>query len=369
MKILIAPDKFKGSLTANEVCEALSKGIKQTNKEVEIISKPLADGGDGSLEVLSHYVDLQTITLTVHDPLFRPIQASYKLSGETAYIEMATASGLVLLKEEEQNPLFNTSIGTGELIKDALQKGATSIYLFIGGSATTDGGIGIAHALGYRFYDERDQLLSPIGRSLNLIHRIDKSQLLFDPKKIQVQVICDVNNPFFGKQGAAYVYAPQKGATPEQVAYLDFGLRNLAQQLIYHQFPAIGLVAGAGAAGGVGGGAIAFLGATLVAGIDTFLQITKLEEILKDCDLVITGEGKLDSQSIQGKVVSGVCQLAKQYQKRVIAVCGSIDKKVLEELSIDSAYSILERSADLEEAFTTAKEKLEEIGTFVVPNT
>ena len=363
MKILLAPDKFKGSLTAKEVCDALTVGIHDTNKAVEIIAKPLADGGDGSLEVLSHYLDLQTMECAVHDPLFRPIFATYKMTAETAYIEMAAASGLVLLKEEERNPLFTSSIGTGELIANALKKGVHQIYLFIGGSATNDGGIGIAHALGYRFYDENNYPLSPIGRSLPLITRIDNSQLLFDPKAVDIQVVCDVNNPFFGPNGAAYIYAPQKGATPEQVAYLDLGLRNLSQQLIYHNYSLIGLLKGAGAAGGIGGGAVAFLKATLLSGIDTFLQITSVESDLKDCDIVITGEGKLDGQSIQGKVVSGVCQLAQRYNKQVIAVCGSMEEEALATLNIQKAYSIVERSASIHEAMTRGKEKLIEIGS------
>ena len=362
MKILIAPDKFKGSLTAKEVCDALTKGIQKANKKVEIISKPLADGGDGSLEVLSHYFDVQTVQLTAHDPLFRPIQASYKIADQTAYIEMATASGLVLLQEEERNPLFTSSIGTGELLLDALRKGATHIYLFIGGSATNDGGIGIAHALGYRFYDENDHLLSPIGRSLNLIHRIDSSQLLVDVEAITIQVVCDVNNPFFGKNGAAYVYAPQKGATPEQVSYLDLGLRRLSQQLIYHGYPPVGLVAGAGAAGGVGGGSMAFLKAKLVSGIDTFLEITSLASAMQICDMVITGEGKLDGQSMQGKVVNGVCQLARQYNKPVIVVCGMIEKNALANFPIQKAYSILARSTSVHEAMENAFDKLTAIG-------
>ena len=366
MKILLAPDKFKGSLTAKEVCDALTVGIHDTNKAVEIIAKPLADGGDGSLEVLSHYLDLQTMECAVHDPLFRPIFATYKMTAETAYIEMAAASGLVLLKEEERNPLFTTSIGTGELMKDAFQKGATSIYLFIGGSATNDGGIGIAHALGYRFFDEHDQLLSPIGRSLNLIHRIDRSKVVFDSTKINVQVICDVNNPLYGEQGAAHIYAPQKGATQEAVQYLDFGLRNLAQQLIHHQLPPIAMVAGAGAAGGVGGGAIAFLGASLVSGIDTFLKITNLESSLSISDIVITGEDKLDQQSLQGKVISGVCNLAKQYNKPVLAICGTIEIEDLRPLGIQKGFSILERSDTKEEAMKYAKEKLIEIGAILL---
>jgi len=321
VKILIAPDKFKGSLSAKEVCEALSEGILRGNTSVEIFTKPLADGGDGSLVVLQHYLDVKTITTTVHDPLMRPIQASYSMADTAAYIEMSKASGLVLLQEGERDCMNTSSFGTGELIADAIKKGANKIYLFIGGSATNDGGIGIANALGYRFFDAVENLLEPIGRNLALIKRIDNTQLLYDLSTISFKVICDVNNPFYGKNGAAYIYAAQKGASTEDIILLDKGLENLANCLNHQNFPVIAQVPGAGAAGGVGGGAIAFLGAKLVAGIQTFIELTQLENTLKDCDLIITGEGKIDRQTEQGKVVSGVCQLAKKYEKPVIAVC------------------------------------------------
>jgi len=325
MKILIAPDKFKGSLSANGVCEALKKGIEKTSSSTEIFVKPLADGGDGSLDVLQHYLDLKTITIRVNDPLMRPIEASYSMAENKAYIEMASASGLVLLQEEERDCMYTTSYGTGELIVDAIQKEATKIYLFIGGSATNDGGIGIASALGYRFLNAFGKELLPIGKNLALIKEIDQTQLRYDLSTISLQVICDVNNPFYGENGAAYVYAAQKGANAEDIVLLDRGLENLADCLVHQNYPAIAQVPGAGAAGGVGGGAIAFFGAKLVPGIQTFMELTKLEATLKDCDLIITGEGKIDRQTEQGKVVSGVCEIAQKYQKPVIAICGIAD--------------------------------------------
>ncbi len=358
MKILIAPDKFKGSLSAQEVCIALSTGLKKANSNLEIITRPMADGGDGSLEVLAHYIDLKTITVEVEDPLFRPMNAAYKLAGTTAYIEMAAASGLALLKEKERNCMDTSSFGTGELIFDAIRKGATTIYLFIGGSATNDGGMGIASALGWCFYSKSGALLVPIGENLTEVSRIEGEFLFYNPAKVKFKVICDVNNPFYGENGAAYVYAPQKGATVEEVKALDKGLQNLAQLLKSANYADIAEIPGAGAAGGVGGGAIAFLDAELVSGINTFLEITALEKEIKTCDLVITGEGKLDAQTEQGKVISGVCALAKKYNKPVVAVCGTTDKGAAQKLGIQQVYTVLERVNSVEEAMIMAKEKL-----------
>lgn len=362
MKILIAPDKFKGSLSANAVCDALKEGIKRVNPSAEIFTKPLADGGDGSLEVVQYYLELKTITTTVHDPLMRPIQASYSMAERTAYIEMASASGLVLLQKAERNCMYTSSYGTGELIGNAIQRGATSIYLFIGGSATNDGGIGIANALGYRFLDILGKDLNPIGKNLAFIKKIDTTQLRYDLSTISFQVICDVHNPFFGKHGAAYVYGAQKGASAKDIVLLDKGLENLANCLTRQNYPAIADVPGAGAAGGVGGSAIAFLGAKLVSGIQTFIELTQLETTLKDCDLIITGEGKIDHQTEQGKVVSGVCQLAQKHQKPVIAVCGIADFPIAESLGIQKVYTIRSRSISMEDAMENAMEKLITIG-------
>ena len=366
MKILLAPDKFKGSLAAKGVCEALSRGLKKNNPTLGIIARPMADGGDGSLDVLEYYFDLKTITLEVCDPLFRPINASYKMAGTTAYIEMAAASGLVLLEGNEQDARETSSIGTGELILDAIQKGAMEIYLFIGGSATNDGGIGIAHALGYRFYNKRGISLAPKGEYLADIIRIDATHLMYDAEKVKFKVICDVNNPFYGRKGAAYVYAPQKGAKPRDVKFLDQGLRNLAKMLKKEQFGDIANIPGAGAAGGVGGGAVAFLKAELVSGIQTFLELTKLEAEIKNCDLVITGEGKLDSQTAQGKVISGVCKLAKKYDKLVLAVCGTADLPIPTSLGLQQVYTVLSKSKSVGDAMENAAEKLEIISAEIM---
>ena len=361
-KILIAPDKFKGSLSAFEVCNALAKGLKKSNSSLDIIACPMADGGDGSLQTINYYLNLKPVELLVNDPLFRPIKSTYYRSQKIAYIEMSSASGLVLLKEEERNCMFTSSFGTGELIADAIQKGATTINLFIGGSATNDGGIGIASALGYRFFDACENLLSPIGQNLLLINRIDDSEVLFKTKEVQVKVICDVNNPFYGKNGAACVYADQKGASPIEIEQLDQGLVNLASKLLSHDYANIIDIPGAGAAGGVGGGTIAFLRAQLISGIKNFIETTQLETLIKDCDFIITGEGKLDSQTEHGKVISGVCQLAKKNSKPIIAVCGDADLPISKSLELEKVYTVLSKSKSVDEAIAKAAEKLTLIG-------
>ena len=361
MKILLAPDKFKGSLSAQEVCLALQKGLKKTYPAATIISKPLADGGDGSLEVLDHYFKLETISRLVQDPLGRSIHASYKKSDTTAYIELSAASGLVLLTADERDTMNTSTYGTGELMTNAIKKGAKTIFLFIGGSATTDGGIGIASALGYQFFDRSNRLLHPISKHLVDIHRIDTSKLKSKLEGVSIKVICDVNNPLYGPNGAAYVYGPQKGANPAEIAYLDKGLKNLADCLEAHNFPSVAEVPGAGAAGGVGGGAMAFLGASLRSGIQTFLEITQVEQELKTCDFIITGEGKLDESSTQGKVVGGVCQLANKYRKPIYAVCGDGDQHVAKKLGIKKLYTVINQSKNLEDAIENGAKKLEEI--------
>lgn len=366
MKILLAPDKFKGSLSAEEVCRALEKGLKKVRPEVEIIARPLADGGDGSLDILRHYFELQSHTCQVQDPLGRTITADYTMAKGVAYIEMSKASGLVLLKPEERTAMKTSSFGTGQLIRDALKKGAKEIYLFIGGSATNDGGTGIAKALGYRFLDKVGEELDAHGENLIHIDEIEENQVLRELKEVSVKVICDVNNPFYGPQGAAYVYAAQKGANLEEIAFLDSGLKHLADKLSGRGYVDINSIPGAGAAGGVGGGAIAFLDAKLISGIEMFLEISDLEKWVKKSDLIITGEGKMDAQTEHGKVVSGVGELAQLYGKAIIGVCGVADEGVAEKLKLNQVYTIISRSQSIEEAMNKAAEKLEEIGELIL---
>lgn len=362
MKIVIAPDKFKDSLSAIKVCENLVKGLTNKDSTFDFISCPLADGGEGSLETLNYHLNFEPVELIVNDPLFRPVSSTYFISNNTAFIEMSSASGLVLLKEVDRNPMLTSSIGTGELILDAINKGVKKINLFIGGSATNDGAVGIAYALGYRFYDSIGNHLSPIGGNLNLIDTIDSSKVRINLKEFDINVFCDVDSPMFGEDGAAFTFASQKGANFSQVKYLDKGLKNLASKLTKNDYKNIAYIPGSGAAGGVGGGLIAFLNAKLVSGIDKIIEVVQLEKLINNCDLIITGEGKLDSQTEKGKVISGVCRLATKYQKPVIAVCGCEEKHISKKLGIKKVYAIEDRANSFEDSMKNAGEYLIEIG-------
>jgi len=361
MKILITSDKFKGSLTARDVGNAMQKGILKKHQNSKIFIQPMADGGDGSIDLLNEIWELQKHTLTVNDPLFRPIQASYYSKDDIAFIEVSKASGLALLTNAEKNPLKTTSIGIGELILDAYQKGFKIIKLFIGGSATNDGGIGIASVLGYTFFDINGHKVNPIGENLNHIHFFKKSKLAEKIAQLNIQVICDVNNPFFGEQGAAYVYARQKGADDGMIEYLDKGLQNLHQVFLENGLINVQKMAGAGAAGGIGGGMIALFNATQIAGIELFIQLFDIEKQVQEADLVITGEGRLDSQSFDGKVVGGIYQLCQKHQKRMIVVCGQHLNPTGQIFNFP-IYTVLERANSVADAIQNAQFYLEEIG-------
>ncbi len=366
MKILIAPDKFKGSLNAAEVCDAITKGIKINKSKLEIISCPMADGGEGSIDIINNYLSLKPVELIVNDPLFRPIKTTYYFSDLTAYIEMSSASGLSLLKKEEQNCMNTSSFGTGELIKDAINKGLTTLNLYIGGSATNDGGVGIASALGFQFYDRLKKQLSPIGKNLKSIDHIDDSQVNFNFKEITFNVICDVDNPLYGRNGAAFVYARQKGANSLEIKKLDQGLINLQSILIKYNYPNVKNMPGSGAAGGVGGGLVSLLGAKLISGINNLIEITQVESKIKDSDIIITGEGKIDLQTEKGKVISGISSLARKYKKPVIAVCGEEEKNVSVKLGLKKVYTILEIADSVSDAIVNGDKYLIEIGTKIL---
>jgi glycerate kinase len=323
VNLLIAPDKFKGSLTASEVCDAVSDALLEINSAFHTIKVPLADGGEGTYEILVEQSKGRVKKVSILDPLHRSIKAEYGLSkdGKTAFIEMAKASGLQLLKGNERNAMLTSTIGTGQLIYDAIDEGATHIILGIGGSATNDAGIGLAHALGYRFYNKGKELLEPIGRSLSEIDWIDDSQVDARLHKISFTVLCDVDNPLYGPQGAAYVYAPQKGATEEIVIALDQGLKHFSD-VVQRSYSLDLNFPGAGAAGGLGAGAKLFLHAKFKKGIDYISELTGLEEKIHHSDIVITGEGKVDDQTFSGKVVAHVLSLAHQHHKPVFILCG-----------------------------------------------
>ena len=326
MKILIAPDSFKESLSALEVCQAIESGFRQVFPDAGYTLLPMADGGEGTADVLSYALDGRWKELSVHDPLMRPIKAKYLLLSEgTAVIEMARASGLHLLTPTERNPLATSSFGVGELIADALAEGATRIIIGLGGSATNDAGLGMLTALGVKFYDQQGELLNQGGAELAKLTRIDIRDCQPNIASTIFEVACDVTNPLCGELGASAIFGPQKGASPEQVAQLDQALSNFAQVCQQQGFKNCQNIAGAGAAGGLGFALMSFCAAKLQSGFATVAETLKLSEQIANADLVITGEGKLDAQTAMGKVAGGIGQIARKHGVPVIAICGSVD--------------------------------------------
>jgi glycerate 2-kinase len=364
MNILIAPDKFKGTLTAPAVCDAIETGLKKAGVDANIRKFPLADGGEGTLDVFLWHTQGTLIEIEVHDPLMRKIKSAYAISedGKTAFIEMARASGLGVLKPSEYNPLKTTTFGTGELMRDALERKVENLIMAIGGSATNDAALGAAVALGAEVFDSTENILFPRGGTLQFICRIELSHLHPQRSQVDIKAICDVSNPFYGEQGAAFVYGPQKGATPESVLALDKGLRHVAE--IVHQQFGIDLqqIPGAGAGGGFAGGAYAFFGAHLKPGTDAVFELTQFDAAVQWADVVITGEGKMDSQTLRGKLVKGVADRAFISGKKVIVVCGenALTEEELKALQIQDNYSLVE-FAGKEESLANPMKVLEDV--------
>ncbi len=362
MKFVIAPDKFKGSLTGFEFCDAVEKGLRMAIKNAEIKKMPLADGGDGTIDVVDHYLQGQKISITVNDPFFRPVQASYLYSDKNniAFIEMAGASGLKLLNETEKDCLNATTFGTGELIADALDRGAKEIILGIGGSASNDGGMGLANALGFRFLDENGKNLKPIGGNLINVSQIDGSRKHAEINNSKFKVACDVINPFYGENGAAKVYAAQKGASESELELLDDGLQNFSE--VINKKYGVGLqdISGSGAAGGVGGGAFIFLKGQLTSGIELIKELADFDNEIEGADWIITGEGKLDLQTLSGKTIAGVIASAKKKNISVAALCGWVDLSVDEQSKLGLTYvtSIVPGIFSLKEAMESSYENL-----------
>ncbi|WP_026630879.1 glycerate kinase [Dyadobacter alkalitolerans] len=360
MNILVAPDKFRGSLEAIDVCRAVSEGILLAYPHANVTTIPLADGGEGTAQILTQQAQGKTIRIEANDPLGRSITASYGLSGDgqTAYIEMAAASGLALLSSEERNPLLTSTYGTGQLIKDALGRGVQQIILGIGGSATTDGGIGMAEALGYHFYDKNNVQLPARGESMHEVARIDGTEKDYRLNAVSITVACDVTNPLYGPNGAAHIYGPQKGADPDMVELLDNGLKNLSEIASKTFEKDISNHPGAGAAGGLGAGCLWFLNAVLKDGVSIVIEQTHIAERIKDADLVITGEGKVDEQTLAGKVVKGLADFCSINQVPLAVVCGTlqITPEQVRDAGITYAVSVLNRPMDLNQAQADAFE-------------
>ncbi len=336
MKIIVCPDSFKGSLSAKEAAEAMSAGIRDVFPEVDVVEIPLSDGGEGLVETLSGVMAGEMMECHVAGPLAnRKVTARYLLTDDgTAIMEMASASGLTLIPERERNPMLTTTLGTGEMIADAIRHGARRIIIGLGGSSTCDAGMGMLKALGYKFLDDKGNPLEGTGGNLLSVAKIEKG-LDLASLGIEMKGICDVDNVLFGKDGAAYVFAPQKGATHEEVRLLDEGLRNYAGIFRSELGVSLENIKGGGAAGGLGA-AVAFLsGGRLYSGIRTVLGLMNFESLIMDADLIITGEGCLDRQSLMGKVVSGVLESAKGRGVAVAAIGGIVkDREAIENAGI-----------------------------------
>lgn len=364
MKIVIASDSFKGSLSSAEVAGAVAESIRSVNPSVEVVCASVADGGEGTVDSLLASCGGEKVTITVSDPLLRPIQASYGLlPNGTAMIEMSSASGLPLLAPGERNPVLTSTRGTGELVADALSRGCTRILMGIGGSATNDAGTGMLTALGYRFLDADGNPLPGIGASLGSIVSVDDSAVPDEVRNAEFRIACDVDSPFCGPRGAACVFARQKGADDAMIDTLDRGLSSFAEKIA-----CIGVdvreVPGAGAAGGLGGACLAFLNARLVPGVEMVLDAIGFDALLEGADLVITGEGRMDSQTLAGKTPCGIMKHAVRRGIPVAAICGScMDRDLLLSAGFASISEVTPEGMPLEEAMEPSVARANVIST------
>ena len=350
MRILVAIDSLKGSLSSLEAGLAVKEGLEEIG--CEVVVKPIADGGEGSVEAMADALGAKFIDTIVKNPLGIEILARYALKDDLAILEMSSASGLTLINPDERNPLKTSTFGFGQMIKDAIAKGARKFIIGIGGSATNDAGTGMLSALGFKFYDKNGALLEGKGENLAKICEFSDENVSKELKECEFLIACDVDNPLYGTNGAAHVYAPQKGANGRMVKELDDGLKHFATLVKEKTNSKFHMQKGAGAAGGLGFAFVAFLGAKLRPGIEIITQTIALEDEIKKADLVITGEGRMDFQSSMGKTPTGVAKLAKKYHKPVIAFAGSVQKcaKDCHKNGIDAYFCILNEPVSLEEA-------------------
>ncbi|WP_108652336.1 glycerate kinase [Dongshaea marina] len=363
MKIVIAPDSYKESLSAMGVCDAIEKGFRQVLPEVSYLKLPMADGGEGTVQSMIDATSGQLIKAWVRDPLGQPVEGFFGVlgDGETAVIEMAAASGLHLVEPRQRNPLQTSSFGTGELILRALDHGVQKIILGIGGSATNDGGAGMLQALGAELLTKEGQRIAPGGAGLAELDRIKLQGL--DPRlsEVSLQIACDVDNPLCGPKGASAVFGPQKGATPEMVEQLDRHLAHYASCIQECTGNQVLHCAGAGAAGGMGAALLGCLAAELRPGIEIVMDALKFRDALMDADLVITGEGRIDSQSVHGKTPVGIARVAREQGKPVIGIAGCLspDCGVVHQHGLDAVFSVVNSACSLPEALELAAQNIE----------
>lgn len=363
IKLVLAPNAFKESLSAPAAADAMERGAKRARGDIVCAKAPVADGGDGTAEALVAARGGEMVRVTAGDPLMRPVEAAYGLidGGETAVVEMAAASGLWRLREEEKNPLETTTFGTGEMIRHALERGAKTIIAGIGGSATTDAGIGMAAALGYRFLDADGNELKPVGGSMAKIRSIGADGVAPQLREARILIASDVNNPLLGPEGAAPVFGPQKGATPAMVRELEEGLANVARLWKAQMGVSMDDTPGGGAAGGLGAGLMAFCGAECHSGFDLIADFARLDDAIRGASLVITGEGRIDASTRFGKAPAGVARRAKKQNVPAVALAGGAggDLAPLHEIGLAAVFSIAPGPVSLEDALKNAAEYIE----------
>ena len=359
MQLLVVPDSFKESLSAKEVADAIARGIHSVDPEITVKQLPFSDGGEGALDLLQNLFEGELVTTSTIDAMGRSIKAPYFRFADrkAAWIELSQASGLAQIEVDQRNPMLASTYGTGLQIRHALDHGAEEIYLGIGGSATNDGGTGILSALGGLFSDAEGEMLLPGGGFLTELDHIDVEAI----PQFQLKVACDVNNPLLGKQGATAVYGPQKGVTPEMEPPLEAGLTNFSKHIELLTQKSVAEVPGAGAAGGCAAGLHGLLGAELVSGFELLAELSHLEEQIAASDLIVTAEGRIDGQSLEGKLPVGVAKLAKKHHKPVVVLAGSIGEHLdpLYALGIDAIFSIQNKPCTLEESMNNAAKLLE----------
>ncbi|WFE82960.1 glycerate kinase family protein [Parabacteroides chongii] len=355
MKIVIAVDSFKGCLSSSSIAKAVEEGIFNTLPECEVIKVPIADGGEGTVEALVDATQGKKITLPVHNPLMQPIHAGYGMTGDgrTAIIEMSAASGLNLIPLKPGNIMNTTTYGTGEMIADAIKRGCRNFIIGVGGSATNDAGTGMMQALGVRFTDDTGKEVEKGGKSLSAIRHIDTQNQLPELQDCTFHIATDVTNPFYGPQGAACIFGPQKGGDEEQIKILDRGMKHLAGLIFETTGKDISYLPGSGAGGGMGGGCVAFLQATISSGIELIMDYLRFDELIQGADLLITGEGRMDRQTLFGKVPVGIARAAASRHIPVIAITGQVDTtadKALREAGLSAIFPIHPAPISLEKA-------------------
>ena len=368
--ILLAPDSFKESMTAKEVCEAMERGIKKANSNIRCVHVPMADGGEGTMQSLVDATNGKVYSLKVVGPLGNVVEAQYGIlgQGEVGILEMASASGIQLVPTDQRNPLLTTTYGTGQLIKACLNHGVKKLLIGIGGSATNDGGAGVIQALGGKLLDEQGNELGFGGGELGKLSSINLKN--FDPrlKEVMIEVACDVNNPLCGEKGASNVFGSQKGATQEMIGILDDNLKHYADIIKKQLGKDVIDKPGAGAAGGLGAGLLAFLNGTLKKGIEMVIEYAGLEEKVKDADVVWTGEGSIDFQTQYGKTPLGVAVVAKKHNKPVIALAGRVGEgiDILYESGIDAIFGIMKGVTSMKEALVKGPENIEKTAENII---